>query len=40
VKLDVAKLFFSHRVVNKWNILGEEIIYGNSLQGYKGSKEN
>ena len=26
VRLDVAKFFFSNRVVNEWNILDEEII--------------
>jgi len=35
VKLDVAKFSFSNRVVNEWNILGEEIISGCSLAGFK-----
>jgi len=34
-RLDVAKLSFSNRVVNNWNILDEEIISGCSLAGYK-----
>jgi len=35
VRLDVAKFSFTNRVVNKWNILDEEIISGCSLAGFK-----
>jgi len=31
--LDVAKFFFSIRVINKWNMLSEETIAGNSFTG-------
>jgi len=34
-RLDVAKFFFSNRVINEWNMLSEEIIAGNSLSGFK-----
>ena len=34
-RLDIAKLFFSNRVINEWNTLSEEIIAGNSLCGFK-----
>jgi len=33
--LDVAKFFFSNNVINKRNMLNEEIIAGNSLSGFK-----
>jgi len=39
VRLDVAKFFFSNKVVNKWNILDEEIISGCSLAGFKRKLE-
>ena len=35
VRPDVAKLSFSNRVVNEWNILDEEIISRCSLAGFK-----
>ena len=42
VRLDVAKFFFSNKVVSEWNILqDEDIILGRSLAGFKwksGSK--
>jgi len=37
VRLDVAKFFFSNRVVNEWNILDEEIISGCSLAVLNGN---
>ena len=35
VKLDIAKLFFSNRIIKKWNMLSEKIIAGNSLSGFE-----
>ena len=35
VRLDVAKFFFSNRVITERNMLSEEIIAGNSLPGFK-----
>jgi len=34
-RLDIAKFFFSNRVINEWNTLSEEIIAGNSLCGFE-----
>jgi len=33
--MDVAKFSFSNWAVNEWNILGADIIEGNSLSGFK-----
>jgi len=35
VRLDIAKFFFSNRLITEWNMLSEEIIAGNSLPGFK-----
>jgi len=33
---DVGKFSFSHRVVQEWNLLTEEIVQENSLDTFKG----
>jgi len=35
VWLDIAKFFFSNRVISEWNMASEEVIAGNSLSGFK-----
>jgi len=35
VRLDIAKCYFSDRVINEWNNLSEEVITSKSLAGLK-----